>query len=123
MTVPVAISRLHFPVTTLGPGRRLGIWFQGCSIQCRGCISIDTWDKTRGITTIESIIDIMKDWIPLTDGFRQGAPKPLFTLPSAEGAVGWDPSLQKLLTAREKEGSVQTQLEVVLGWRELLENR
>jgi len=61
--------------------------------------------------------------ISLTDGFRQGAPKPLFTLPSAEGAVGWDRALQKLLTAREKEGSVQTQLEVVLGWRELLEKR
>ena len=82
MTMPVAISRLHFPVTTLGPGRRLGIWFQGCSIQCRGCISIDTWDKTRGLTTIDSIIDIMKDWIPLTDGFTISGGEP-FDQPDA----------------------------------------
>ena len=29
----------HFPVLTLGPGRRLGLWLQGCSIHCRGCIA------------------------------------------------------------------------------------
>ena len=40
----VLISRLHYPVTALGPGRRVGIWFQGCSIRCRGCISVDTWE-------------------------------------------------------------------------------
>ena len=40
---PISLSRLHFPVTTLGPGRRIGIWFQGCSIRCPGCISADTW--------------------------------------------------------------------------------
>ena len=29
----------HYPVVTLGPGRRLGLWLQGCSIHCRGCIA------------------------------------------------------------------------------------
>jgi anaerobic ribonucleoside-triphosphate reductase activating protein len=38
------ISRAHFPVTTLGPGRRIGIWFQGCSLRCAGCVSRDTWE-------------------------------------------------------------------------------
>ncbi len=42
------ISRVHAPVTVLGPGRRLGIWFQGCSIGCRGCVSRDTWDAAGG---------------------------------------------------------------------------
>lgn len=37
------ISRLHFPVTSLGYGRRAGIWFQGCTVRCSGCISRDTW--------------------------------------------------------------------------------
>ena len=37
------ISRLHFPVTSLGYGRRAGIWFQGCTVRCPGCMSRDTW--------------------------------------------------------------------------------
>ena len=27
----------------LGPGRRIGLWVQGCTIRCRGCVSQDTW--------------------------------------------------------------------------------
>jgi anaerobic ribonucleoside-triphosphate reductase activating protein len=38
------LNKVHFPVTTLGYGRRLGIWTQGCSIRCPGCINRDTWD-------------------------------------------------------------------------------
>lgn len=40
----VGIARLHHPVLALGPGRRAGIWFQGCSIHCAGCMSRDTWE-------------------------------------------------------------------------------
>ncbi len=37
------VNKAHFPVTVLGPGRRIGLWVQGCSIGCKGCISMDTW--------------------------------------------------------------------------------
>lgn len=39
----ILINKLHFPVEVLGPGRRVGIWMQGCTIRCFGCISRDTW--------------------------------------------------------------------------------
>lgn len=42
------ISRVHFPVHTLGWGRRVGIWTQGCTIGCVGCMSRDTWDADPG---------------------------------------------------------------------------
>ncbi|UED87452.1 4Fe-4S single cluster domain-containing protein [Streptomyces profundus] len=42
------ISGVHFPVTVLGPGRRLGIWFQGCPLACAGCMSRHTWDSAGG---------------------------------------------------------------------------
>lgn len=42
----VSLSRLHHPVTVLGFGTRVGVWFQGCTIGCGDCISHDTW--TRG---------------------------------------------------------------------------
>ena len=41
----IGINKLHWPVTTLGPGRRVGIWLQGCTIQCPGCVSRDTWPR------------------------------------------------------------------------------
>ena len=44
----IRLNKAHFPVTTLGYGRRLGLWVQGCSIGCRGCISRDTWDAGGG---------------------------------------------------------------------------
>jgi anaerobic ribonucleoside-triphosphate reductase activating protein len=39
----VRLNKIHYPVTALGPGRRIGIWFQGCSIGCPHCVSRDTW--------------------------------------------------------------------------------
>lgn len=39
----ILVNKAHFPVTVLGPGRRIGIWLQGCSIRCQGCVSRDTW--------------------------------------------------------------------------------
>ncbi len=44
----IAINKAHFPVTVLGPGRRIGIWFQGCRIHCPGCVSQDTWAIDAG---------------------------------------------------------------------------
>lgn len=44
----LSINKAHFPVTVLGPGRRIGIWFQGCSIGCKGCVSQDTWPRDPG---------------------------------------------------------------------------
>ena len=37
------ISRLAHPVRNLGFGTRAGIWTQGCTLRCAGCMSRDTW--------------------------------------------------------------------------------
>jgi anaerobic ribonucleoside-triphosphate reductase activating protein len=44
MTARLMVNRAHYPVTTLGPGLRAGIWVQGCTIGCHGCASRDTWE-------------------------------------------------------------------------------
>jgi len=46
----IRLNRLLWPVTTLGPGRRLALWVQGCSLRCQGCASLDTWDPDGGST-------------------------------------------------------------------------
>lgn len=49
------VNRVHYPVTALGPGRRLGVWLQGCPLACPGCMSTDTWDESggRAVTTAD----------------------------------------------------------------------
>jgi anaerobic ribonucleoside-triphosphate reductase activating protein len=64
----VALSRLHFPVTALGPGKRVGIWFQGCSIRCPGCISVDTWAPGRVRATLADVIDAVAPWLNVANG-------------------------------------------------------
>jgi anaerobic ribonucleoside-triphosphate reductase activating protein len=56
------INKAHFPVTALGPGRRIGIWFQGCSIRCAGCVSQDTWEFSSAFETeIEALMGWCKE--------------------------------------------------------------
>ena len=76
MTTTVNLSRIHFPVTTLGPGRRIGIWFQGCSIRCPGCISMDTGTHGRGTTTIAEVVDAISPWLSTADGITVSGGEP-----------------------------------------------
>jgi anaerobic ribonucleoside-triphosphate reductase activating protein len=57
MTV-LRLNKAHYPVTTLGPGIRAGIWVQGCTIACPGCIARDTWaaDPRRAVP-VSSVLD------------------------------------------------------------------
>jgi anaerobic ribonucleoside-triphosphate reductase activating protein len=59
----VYVNKIHYPVTTLGHGRRIGIWFQGCSIGCPHCISQDTWARTgTNLTTVARVLAICKEF-------------------------------------------------------------
>lgn len=52
------LNRLLAPVTVLGPGRRIGVWVQGCTLACRGCASEDTWDERGGLDcSIDDVAD------------------------------------------------------------------
>lgn len=37
------VNRALFPVLSLGHGRRLALWLQGCSLGCRGCVTPHLW--------------------------------------------------------------------------------
>jgi anaerobic ribonucleoside-triphosphate reductase activating protein len=78
------LSRVYFPVTALGPGRRLGIWFQGCSIHCPGCISADTWETKntgRRVSLAQLLIEI-HPWLDEAEGITLSGGEP-FDQPEA----------------------------------------
>jgi anaerobic ribonucleoside-triphosphate reductase activating protein len=55
----IQLNKAHYPVTSLGYGRRIGIWLQGCSIGCPGCVSRDTWAADTGR---EVELDLLLSW-------------------------------------------------------------
>ena len=48
MKSTLRLDSLQWPVTVLGYGARIGIWFQGCSIGCPGCCAKHTWNADAG---------------------------------------------------------------------------
>lgn len=82
----IAVSRLHFPVTALGPGRRIGLWFQGCSIRCPGCISVDTWAHDVGHVPLSDVIERIAALAAEADGLTVSGGEP-FDQPDALTAI------------------------------------
>lgn len=90
------LAKAHYPVTTLGPGRRAGIWTQGCTIGCPGCLSRDTWEADpNAALPVASVLGWLRSLDPL-DGVTISGGEP-FQQPSALrelllGIRGWAPS-------------------------------
>ena len=59
-SILLRIESLQWPVTVLGFGSRIGIWFQGCSIGCPGCCAGHTWDADEG-TSVR--VGAVLDWV------------------------------------------------------------
>lgn len=115
----LAVNRIHWPVSVLGPGRRVGIWMQGCSIGCPGCVSRDTW-PTLGpgdrITAAELLerMDGLVDGGPAgtLDGVTLTGGEPL---DQADGMEGLLKSLRRWL---DRRGAPAADLLVYTGYEE-----
>lgn len=56
------IGKALYPVTTLGPGERLGIWTQGCDRRCRGCSNPELQMKDPSKDTpVEELFESIKE--------------------------------------------------------------
>ncbi len=42
------LNRIQYPVYNLGRGKRIGIWVQGCTLECKGCISTPLQNTKEG---------------------------------------------------------------------------
>ncbi len=82
MSDRIGLNRVHFPVTALGPGRRIGIWLQGCLIRCPGCMSLDTWAPAGTRIAVAGLLDRISAWLPDADGVTISGGEP-FDQPQA----------------------------------------
>lgn len=86
MSKQIGLNRVHFPVTALGPGRRVGIWLQGCSIRCPGCMSLDTWARAAATIPVTEVVDGILAWLREADGVTISGGEP-FDQPEALHAL------------------------------------
>jgi len=81
--VTVNIARCHYPVRGLGFGARTGIWLQGCTIHCPGCIVPETWDAgPQDRVTLQALLTSLQPWIEASDGVTISGGEP-FEQPAA----------------------------------------
>lgn len=54
----IHVERICWPVTNLGPGRRLVAWLQGCTRRCPGCMSPELFHRREeSAQTVETFAD------------------------------------------------------------------
>ena len=88
MTARISINKVHFPVTTLGYGKRVGIWTQGCSIHCPSCISRDTWDfRHDRAVAIDRFLAALDHWLSRADGVTISGGEPFDQAPALADLV------------------------------------
>lgn len=89
------LNKAHFPVTVLGPGRRIGLWLQGCTIRCKGCVSQDTWpaDPAKALP-VKTLLDWCRrvaqdgfDGVTISGGEPFDQPQALAAL--LDGLIAW----------------------------------
>jgi anaerobic ribonucleoside-triphosphate reductase activating protein len=84
---PLLLAKAHYPVTTLGPGVRAGIWTQGCTLHCHGCMSRDTWDADPAkAVPIEAVLGWLASLPGPVDGVTISGGEP-FQQPEALAAL------------------------------------
>lgn len=70
------VASYRSDVTALGPGRRFGLWLQGCDLACAGCLAHETWDPSGGSDLqVEELVVLTQD--PECDGVTISGGEPL----------------------------------------------
>lgn len=77
VTEGLGVARAHFPIRALGFGERGGLWLQGCSIHCPGCMSRDTWTEAKTRRRVEDLAEEIEAWLPNADGLSITGGEPL----------------------------------------------
>lgn len=79
------VRLIHLPVYVLGPGTRVTVWLQGCSIRCSGCMSKHTWEfDEQYVMSVNDVVNYIAPYncshITISGGEPFDQYKPLLTL-------------------------------------------
>lgn len=56
------IARILYPVKVLGPGNRIGIWFDGCKHHCYNCSNPELWEiEEKYKVTANQVMKLIQD--------------------------------------------------------------
>ena len=66
------VARILYPVHVLGPGKRVGIWFNGCNHHCVGCSNPELWEpQERYKISLKALMQLIEHLCEIqpVDGF------------------------------------------------------
>lgn len=75
------VARILYPVKVLGPGRRIGIWFDGCPHRCDGCSNPELWEfDSRYEINLETLMELINNIVRhnVVDGFTLTGGDPFY---------------------------------------------
>lgn len=61
------LNKIQYPIYNLGPGKRIGIWVQGCDLGCGGCVNQMLWSPKGGQSV--GVLDVFNWLLTLSDNF------------------------------------------------------
>lgn len=71
------INGFSYPVTNLGPGKRIVLWVEGCSLKCKGCMAISMQEKKESHKkTVRKIFLTIKEASQELDGITISGGEP-----------------------------------------------
>lgn len=86
----IFLNRIHHPVTTLGYGSRVGVWLQGCSIHCPGCLVPDTWEAAeQHKVALEWVQQALQPLLLQSDGITLSGGEPFDQAESLLALLRW----------------------------------
>lgn len=65
-----------FPVEGLGPGKRIVIWFRGCTRHCPGCIAPELFQQGSDTTMVTVVAQEILDYATIADGLTISGGEP-----------------------------------------------
>ena len=71
------VRTICYPVTVLGPGKRLGIWLSGCSKRCLGCMSPELQERRESDeVSLDYLMSVLTAQAPDADGITISGGEP-----------------------------------------------